>query len=90
MNSDSTTVDYSLKRLKGLLSVKYSMPPSKVGRKGSGYLNNPGKHKPMNMGMEVEQAAVGLQAEDPATHAGAELQAFTKLFLPGLPCAAKQ
>ena len=24
----------------------------------------------MNMGMEVKQAAMGLQAEDPATHAG--------------------
>ena len=44
----------------------------------------------MNMGMEVKQAAMGLQAEDPATHVGAELQAFTKVFLPGLPCAAKQ
>ena len=54
------------------------------------FLNQPGKHKRMNMGMEVEQAAVGLQAEDPATHAGAELQAFTKVFLPGLPCAAQQ
>ena len=44
----------------------------------------------MNMGMEVKQAAMGLQAEDPATHAGAELQAFKKVFLTGLPCAAKQ
>ena len=47
-------------------------------------------NKRMNMGMEVKQAAMGLQAEDPATHVGAELQAFTKVFLPGLPCAAKQ
>ena len=35
--------------------------------------NQPRKFKRMNTGMEVEQAAVGLQAEDPATHAGAEL-----------------
>ena len=52
--------------------------------------NNPGKHKRMNMGMEVKQAAMGLQAEDPTTHTGTNLQAFTKVFLPGLPCAAKQ
>jgi hypothetical protein len=38
--------------------------------------NKPGKHKRINMGMEVKQAAMGVQAEDPATHAGAELQAF--------------
>ena len=44
----------------------------------------------MYMGMEVKQAAMGLQAEDPATHAGAELQAFKKVFLLGLPCTAKQ
>ena len=54
------------------------------------FTNQHGKHKRMNMGMEVKQAAMGLQAEDPASHAGAELQAFTKVFLPGLPCAAKQ
>ena len=47
------------------------------------------KHKRMNMEVEVEQAAVGLQAEDPATNAGAELPAFAKVFLPGLPCAAQ-
>ena len=51
--------------------------------------NKSGKYKRMNMGMEVKQAAMGLQAEDPASHAGAELQAFTKVFLPGLPCASK-
>ena len=28
--------------------------------------NKPGKHQRMKMGMEVEQAAVGLQTEDPA------------------------
>ncbi|HJO45052.1 MAG: hypothetical protein QF560_08885 [SAR324 cluster bacterium] len=32
MNSDSATVDSSLKRLKGLLSAQYSLPPSKVQR----------------------------------------------------------
>ena len=53
------------------------------------FTNKPWKHKRMNMGMEVKQAAMGLQAEDPASHAGAELQAFTKVFLPGLPCASK-
>ena len=52
--------------------------------------NKSRKHKRMNMRMEVEQAAVGLQTEDPATHAGANLQAFTKVFLPGLPCDAQQ
>ena len=52
--------------------------------------NKPGKHKRMNMGMEVKQAAMGLQAEDPTTHTGTNLLAFTKVFLPGLPCAAKQ
>ena len=46
------------------------------------FTNKPWKHKRMNMGMEVKQAAMGLQAEDPASHAGAELQAFTKVFLP--------
>ena len=39
--------------------------------------NKPGKHQRMNMGMEVEQAAVGLQE-------------FTKVFMPGLPCLAQQ
>jgi len=39
--------------------------------------NKPGKHQRMKMGMEVEQAAVGLQE-------------FTKVFMPGLPCAAQQ
>ena len=53
------------------------------------FTNKPWKHKRMNMGMEVKQAAMGLQAEDPASHAGTELQAFTKVFLPGLPCASK-
>ena len=52
--------------------------------------SKPGKYKRMNMGMEVKHAAMGLQAEDPPTHADAELQAFTKVFLPGLPCDAKQ
>ncbi len=42
------------------------------------------------MGMEVEQAAVGLHTEDPAAQAIAELQEFTKVFMPGLPCAPKQ
>ena len=28
--------------------------------------NKPGKHQRMKMGMEIEQAAVGLQTEDPA------------------------
>ena len=54
------------------------------------FTNQPGKHKRMNMGMEVKQAAMVLQAEDPTTHTGADLQAFTKVFLPGLPCAAQQ
>ena len=52
--------------------------------------NKPGKHKRMNMGMEVEQAAVGLQTEDPAAQAIADLQEFTKVFMPGLPRAAQQ
>ena len=32
VNSDSATVDYSLKRRTWLLSAKYSVPPSKVQR----------------------------------------------------------
>ena len=32
VNSDSATVDYSLKRLKGLFSAQYSVSPSKVQR----------------------------------------------------------
>ena len=44
----------------------------------------------MKMWMEVEQAAVGLQTEDPATQAIADLQEFTKVFMPGLPRAAQQ
>ena len=52
--------------------------------------NKPGKHQRMNMGMEVEQAAVGLHTEDPDAQAISELQAFTKVFSPGLPCAAQQ
>ena len=52
--------------------------------------NKPGKHKRMNMGMEVEQAAVGLQTEDPSAQAIVDLQEFMKVFLPGLPCAPKQ
>ena len=51
------------------------------------FTNKPLKHKRMNMGIEVKQAALGLQAEDPTSHAGAELQTFTNVFLPGLPCA---
>ena len=50
--------------------------------------NKPGKHQRMNMGMEVEQAAVGLHTEDPTAQAISELQAFTKVFRPGLPCTA--
>ena len=38
--------------------------------------NKPGKHKRMNMGMEFKQAAMGLQVEDLATLAGAELLAL--------------
>ena len=52
--------------------------------------NKPGKHQRMNMGMEVEQAALGLQTEDPSAQAIADLQEFMKVFLPGLPCAPKQ
>ena len=52
--------------------------------------NKPGKHKRMNMGMEVEQAAVGLQTEDPSAQAIVDLQEFMKVFLPGLPCAPKR
>jgi len=44
----------------------------------------------MKMGMEVEQAAVGLQTEDPAAQAIADLQGFTTVFMPGLPCAVQQ
>jgi hypothetical protein len=44
----------------------------------------------MNMGMEVGQAALGLQTEDPSAQAIADLQEFMKVFLPGLPCAPKQ
>jgi len=50
--------------------------------------NKLGKHQRMNMGMEVEQAAMGLQTEDLAAQAIADLQEFTKVFMPGLPCAA--
>ena len=42
------------------------------------------------MGMIVEKAAMGLQTEDPAAQAIAELQEFTKVFMPGLPCAPQQ
>ncbi len=52
--------------------------------------NKPGKHQRMKMGMEVQQAAVGLQTEDPAAQAIADLQEFTKVFMPGLPFAAQQ
>jgi hypothetical protein len=52
--------------------------------------NKPGKHQHMKMGMEVEQAAVGLQTEDPAAQAIADLQGFTTVFMPGLPCAVQQ
>ena len=52
--------------------------------------NKPGKHQRMNMGMEVEQSAVGLQTEDPSAQVIADLQEFMKVFLPGLPCAPKQ
>jgi len=47
--------------------------------------NKPGKHQRMNMGMEVEQAAVGLQTEDPSAQAIADLKEFMKVFLPDLP-----
>ena len=90
MKSESGVVQSSLKRRTWLLSVKYSMSPSKVGSMGLGYLNNPGKHKRMNMWMEVDHAAVGKHTEDPTTHTGTNLQAFTKVFLPGLPCVAQQ
>ena len=50
--------------------------------------NKLGKHQRMNMGMEVEQAAMGLQTEDLAAQAIADLQEFTKVFMPGLPCGA--
>jgi len=40
--------------------------------------------------MDVEQTAVGLQAEDFTTHSGTVLQTFTKVFLPGLPYVAQQ
>jgi len=49
-----------------------------------------GKHKRKNKGMDVEQTAVGLQAEDFTTHSGTVLQTFTKVFLPGLPYVAQQ
>ena len=52
--------------------------------------NKPGKHQRMNMGMEVEQDAVGLHTEDQAAQAIAELQEFKKVFMPGLPCAPQQ
>ena len=54
------------------------------------FTNKHGKHNRKNKEMGVEQTAVGLQAEDPATNAGAELPAFAKVFLPGLPYAAQQ
>ena len=42
------------------------------------FRNQHGKHKRMNTGMEVKQAAMGLQAEDPATHDSAELLALQR------------
>ena len=42
------------------------------------FTNQHGKHKRMNTGMEVKQAAMGLRVEDPATHAGAELLALQR------------
>ena len=40
------------------------------------------------MGMIVEKAAMGLQTEDPAAQAIADLQELRKISLPGLPCCA--
>ena len=40
--------------------------------------------------MIVEQAAMGLQTEDPAAQAIADLQELRKISLPGLPGAAQQ
>ena len=42
------------------------------------------------MGMIVEKAAMGLQTEDPAAQAIADLQELRKISLLGLPCAAQQ
>ena len=42
------------------------------------------------MGMIVEKAAMGLQTEDPAAQAIADLQELRKISLQGLPCAAQQ
>ena len=42
------------------------------------------------MGMIVEKAAMGLQTEDPAAQAIADLQEFTKVFMTGLSCSAQQ
>ena len=42
------------------------------------FTNQHGKHKRMNTGMEVKQAAMGLQAEDPATHDSAEFLALQR------------
>ena len=42
------------------------------------FTNQHGKHKRMNTGMEVKQAAMGLKAEDPATHGSAELLALQR------------
>lgn len=44
----------------------------------------------MNKWMIVEQAAMGLQTEDPAAQAIADLQELRKISLPCLPCAAQQ
>ena len=42
------------------------------------FTNQHGKHKRMNTGMKVKQAAMGLQAEDPATHDSGELLALQR------------
>ena len=52
--------------------------------------NKHGKNNRKNKGMDVEQTAMGLQAEDFTTHTGTVLQTFTKVFLLGLPYVAQQ
>ena len=47
--------------------------------------NETRQHQGMDMGMEVEQDAVGLHTKDTAAQAITDLQEFMKLFMPSLP-----
>ena len=87
--------------VKGFLIIQRGQIPGTQANGNSGhgtpfqfmktsFPNKPGKHQRMNMGMEVEQSAVGLQTEDPSAQAIADLQEFMKVLLPGLPCAPKR